>query len=528
MRFVPTVLVLIVVAATAGAADTEPRTIALPEADLSELKLDAEAKQRFDELQGEIRRRQRVARAEDVAALYGELGMLYQGYLLFEPSLACYENAAYLDPSEFQWAYLAGVAYQRGNALAEAEAAFRKTLELNPGYAPALRRLGDVALAANRLDEAEYFYRQVLTLLNHSPYALEGMGVIELRRQAYGRAIQLLETALEQDPRATRIHYSLAMAYRGLGNAEAAKKHLALRGERKPGAHDPLMVIVSEMGSSAYTHVQRGLLAAREGDYEKAHGEFTIAVTQDPENQDARMALYDSLERLGRSGDARAQLDTILELFPQNPIAHYHKAQLLDQEGETERAIAHYRAAVTSDPGYVRARYFLANKLMESGSFAEAAEHYAALSAAHPDEIRILYQLGLARLASGDCDRALAPLETAHTGNPRHYLILVALVRTASSCPAATASQREQALALARDLHGNRRTPESTETLAMALAANGVFDEAIALQTRLANASDAAHLMANLQHYQRGEPAESAWPADAPVYRSPPPTAGDG
>jgi tetratricopeptide (TPR) repeat protein len=350
---------------------------------------------------------------------------------------------------------------------------------------------------------------------------------VELRRQAYARAVQLLEAALAQAPQATRIHYSLAMAYRGLGNAEAAKKHLALRGDRKPGAHDPLMVTVSDKGSSAYTHVQRGLLAAREGDYETAHGEFVTAVAQDPENEDAQMALYDSLKKLGKSGDARGQLDTILERFPANPIAHYQKAQLLDQEGETELAVVHYRAAVTNDPGYVRARYFLANKLMEKGSFAEAAEHYAVLRAAHPDEVRILYQLGLARLASGDCGRALEPLEIAHAGNPRQYLIIVALVRAASTCPAAGSSQREQTLTLARELHTNQPSPGSAETLAMALAANGVFDEAIALQTRLVNAGSTPQLEADLRRYQGGEPAQSAWPPDAPVYRSPPPTAGD-
>jgi len=524
MRLVSALLFLMV-AATTPAAGTGPRAVDLPETDFSELKLDAQAAQRFDELQIEIRRKRRIAPAGDLAALYGELGMLYHGYLLFDPALLSYENAAYLDPSDFRWIYLVGVVLQHGNALDGAETAFRKTLELNPGYSPALRRLGDVTLAANRLDEAEYFYDAVLRLLHHSPYALEGLGVIELRRKSYRRAVQLMETALEQAPRADRIHYSLAMAYRGLGDAESAREHLAQRGHKKPGAHDPLMMEVSNQGSSAYTHVQRGLLAAREGDYEKASGEFATAVAQDPENQDAHMALYDSLNRLGRTDEARAQLDTILELFPDNAVAHYQKAQQLDQAGDTERALVHYRDAVGSDPGYVRARYYLANKLMESGEFAEAAGHYATLRTALPDEIRILYQLGLARLASGDCDRALDPLETAWTANPRQYLILVALVRAAATCPAATAAQRQQALTLARELHGNQHTPDTTETLAMALAANGGFEEAIALQTQLVSPRGAPHLAANLRYFQDGQPAPSAWPPDSRTYRSPPPVA---
>ena len=60
-------IAFLMLAASALAAETVPRTVDLPEADLSELKLDAQGARRFEELRDEIRRRQRVTAAVDMA-----------------------------------------------------------------------------------------------------------------------------------------------------------------------------------------------------------------------------------------------------------------------------------------------------------------------------------------------------------------------------------------------------------------------------------------------------------------------------
>ena len=51
-----------------------------------------------------------------------------------------------------------------------------------------------------------------------------------MSRRNYAEAVEHFEKTLAQVPGANRVHYSLAMAYRGLGNAEKVKTHLAQQG----------------------------------------------------------------------------------------------------------------------------------------------------------------------------------------------------------------------------------------------------------------------------------------------------------
>ena len=110
-------------------------------------------------------------------------------------------------------------------------------LELNPAEAAAYGGLGRAASALGRHQEAiEYFTR-----------------------------------ALELQPRATIIHYQLALAYRRLGDMEAARAHLEQRGDKEIAYADPLLDaieplkteniadVVLEMASNPEEHDDRSL-----------------------------------------------------------------------------------------------------------------------------------------------------------------------------------------------------------------------------------------------------------------------------
>ena len=55
------------------------------------------------------------------------------------------------------------------------------------------------------------------------PAAHYGLGQIAMSRRDYAEAWDHFEKTLAQVPGANRVHYSLAMAYRGLGDAEKVK-----------------------------------------------------------------------------------------------------------------------------------------------------------------------------------------------------------------------------------------------------------------------------------------------------------------
>ena len=170
---------------------------------------------------------------------------------------------------------------------------------LQPYDFAALVRFGEVSLDLDRLDDAEAAYRRALTLNPGSPSVMAGLGQLALSRQEYGDAVMYFEAALRAAPEANRLHYSLAMAYRGLGDMEAAKRHLELRGTVGVRPPDPVVDQLLLLKEGERVHLVRGRLAFASGRYQEAADEFGAAVAADPRSARALVNLGTALAQLG-------------------------------------------------------------------------------------------------------------------------------------------------------------------------------------------------------------------------------------
>ena len=65
-----------------------------------------------------------------------------------------------------------------------------------------------------------------------------------------------------------------------------------------------------------------------------------------------------------------------LTVSPLSVVAHNNRGRLLAEEGEPDRALAHFRRAVEIKSDYTHARYNLGNLLMQQGELAEAEQHF--------------------------------------------------------------------------------------------------------------------------------------------------------
>ena len=86
--------------------------------------------------------------------------------------------------------------------------------------------------------------------------------------------------------------------------------------------------------------------------------------------------------------------------------------------------------------------------------------------------------------------------------------------------------QRQQALTAATAMYEREPDGDSAETLAMAAAANGHFQDAVDLQAqamfealRIGDQNQLAWLRENMTRYEAGQPANAAWPQTAEVFR---------
>lgn len=275
-------------------------------------------------------------------------------------------------------------------------------------------------------------------------------------------------------------------------------------------------------------YMKQGDEALRAGNPEVAAQMFGDAVSVAPGSIDSRLRLSQTLAALGRSTEAREQLEAALEIDPLHGTANYLKASALEQEGKEKLAIGHYRAAANADSGDLLSRARLAVLLMRQEKYPEAERQLRGIVEAQELSADAHYYLGLAALAQDECVDGIEALESASRLGPHDPRVQQALSRAYSTCPVSTEAQKRESLLVAEQL--NQRYPgrHASATLAMAMAANDRFEEAIGLQTRaifeaikVDDKSGQRELYMDLQRYQNGEPASRAWPEGSPIFAPP-------
>jgi tetratricopeptide (TPR) repeat protein len=89
-------------------------------------------------------------------------------------------------------------------------------------------------------------------------------------------------------------------------------------------------------------------------------------------------------------------------------MAHYNLGIALNEQGDTDGAIAHYRQALELWPGYAEAHYNLGRLLVQKDQLDEAITHYEKALEINPADAEAHNNLGAALFASGRVEEAIA------------------------------------------------------------------------------------------------------------------------
>ncbi|HSL81897.1 MAG TPA: tetratricopeptide repeat protein, partial [Thermoanaerobaculia bacterium] len=385
-----------------------------------------------------------------------------------------------------------------------------RALQETPGV---LVHTAEALLELGRLDEAESALRRVLSASPESPSARAVLGQIALSRGEHELAVEYLESALQAVPQATRLHYPLALAYRGMGRMEEAQEHLELRGEIGVRPPDPLIDELEELKTGERVHILRGRTAFRFGDFEAAAREFRKAVEESPDSVGPRVNLGSALGQLGDRIGAIHQFRRVLGLAPDNVAAHYNLGVLVGLEGDAAEAVEHLTRAVELQPGDGEAWRELAEALVRVGRAEDALAAYTRASGILPYDPGT--RLGEAQLLVnlGRFEEAARRLEESHAVNPRSPRVVNSYARFLAAVPDAALRDGERAVELAAQLVEAQPTAAHAETLALALAEAGRCDEAAEWQQKVLDAHRQAGdegllpgLEAALARYRAGAP----------------------
>ncbi len=205
---------------------------------------------------------------------YGKLGQIYHAYSLSAPAHDCYLNASLLAPKDFRWTYLVARLDHQEGRFDDAIRRYRIARTLRPDYVAVPVNLGNIFLELNRLKEARASFTEALEIDKNNPAAHYGLGQVALSSRNYDEAIRHFDATLAQVPSANRVHYSMAMAYRGVGDVEKVKAHLAQQGSVGVRVSDPLVDGLQDLIEGVRVHLARGKLAFEAKRYADAPRSF--------------------------------------------------------------------------------------------------------------------------------------------------------------------------------------------------------------------------------------------------------------
>jgi tetratricopeptide (TPR) repeat protein len=462
--------------------------------------------------------------AGDLADAYGEMGKLLVAAEYLDAAESCFANAQMLMPGDMRWPYYLGHVYRFKNEPAKAASAFAQTLALQADHVPSLVWLGEMHLTQNQPDAAEPLFAKALSLQPREAVAWFGLGRVALARQQYAAAIKHLEAALALAPQASRIHYPLAMAYRGQGDRRNAEAHLRQRGEVEIPSADPLLNQLGGLLENAAAYEVRGSEALGKREWAEAITNLRKAIELAPQDPGTRLNLGTALFMTGDAGGALEQFETAARLAPQSPKAQYSIGVLMEAAGHDQDAIDRFSAAVKYDPGYVEAQMQLADALRRTGRLDDALSHYSEVIKTSPaiSQARFGYAMALVRLQR--YQEARDRLTEAVKTYPDQPGFAHALARLLASAPDNRIRDGRAALTLLEPLLKQQKTIGLAETMAMALAEVGQFEAAAEWQREaIAGASQTqrevlARLTENLRLYERHQPCRIPWREDDPVF----------
>lgn len=499
------------------------------------------------------------------------LGDVYLDQGRLEAARASYEKALEIDPGSTAARYGLGRVEAEAGRPERAVEHFERVLEAGPGaglvhyrLAQAYRALGDTGKAERHLEQRgetgvgfpDPLRREVTRLkvttafdvvqsLARNPEVMsdeELVGFAVAQFGDVGGAVEelsrLLETFPEDgDPAArARVDYVVGTLLARLGRWEEAETHLRraleldpelaaarvrlaralARTERPKAALELLDRQLAETPESWDARLERATVLAALGRGEAAAAALEELVGERPESGEAWLRLASIRGQLGdEPGALRALENAVRRDLPaaDRPTAHQRLAELLKRRGEIERAIAQYEQALEADPGFLKARLALGGLLAQSGRYGEAAEIYhRAVEQAPEDEAARLAET-TALILAGRHGQARERLEAGLEVLPDSPALLRTLARHLAASPDRSVRDGARALELARRALEIEPTLENAETLAMAQAEAGRFDQAAATQEEiLRRAREAgaprqvlARLETNLERYRRGE-----------------------
>lgn len=306
--------------------------------------------------------RQFFRRFHPLPLFYRALGGLFQKRGNASLALACYREAARVNPADALSPFLLGrLLLLQGDVKAATES-FREALRARPDYAEAQNNLGVALYEQGQLTEAADCYRKALRLQPGYAAAYNNLGNVELSRGQAAEAEASFRQALRRDTGYAEAHNNLGTALKEQGRYQEAEQSLREALRLKPGF------------AGAMSNLGGALLS--QGKPEEAVTAYQEALRLQPDLGEAHANLAMVLGDTGQLAQAAAYYEKQLRRNPHSPQAHNRLGAALQAQGIWDEANRHFKAALEARPNYAEAYANLGTSFVFLGNLEKALESY--------------------------------------------------------------------------------------------------------------------------------------------------------
>jgi tetratricopeptide (TPR) repeat protein len=313
------------------------------------------------------------------------------------------QSALDLDPQLTEARGNLASVYANNGDLVSAEKLLRQALEDDPSYKEGHLKLALILVEQNRKSDAEEELNRAVALAPEDPATLSTVGKAEMRMGKSGEGIARLQKVVKLAPDLAASHLDLALALADSYDLPAALAETSEAVRLAP--------------QSGVAHFYRGRILYDLGRTSEAQPEFEAARQLVPNMPDPRyfLALIDKQE--AKFPLAAGLLEETVKLQPRNVMAWYLLGQCLEQQSETEKAIAAWRQAIAIDPNFSQGLFALARALRSSDR-AESDQFMARYSAIQKerrivDSVDTLANNGVVAASAHDWPEAIRQLKAA-------------------------------------------------------------------------------------------------------------------
>lgn len=341
-----------------------------------------------------------------------------------EAALATWRRILTADTDRARAHATLGAIYADHDMLADAEAAYREAVRLEPDHLDYVRGHANVLERLRRDDEAAAAWSRVLDLAAGDRAARrearQRVVAIWARSQRLGRSVADLERRFRATPPDVEAGRFLAEAYRVQRRPDEARRVLAEVIALEPGDVESLLAL------------ERARATA--GDLDGAIEVLARLVEADPRRAPQYLQrMAEHALALYRDEDAVRYAARAVEHTPDDAEAHRRLGDLYRARQDTERAIASYRRAIELDERLFPTYLELAELHLARGELREADILYRRVLRASPDDdlvgraARASIQIHIGNGTLEELEQDLLPLAIGHTQRPIYRRAVVEL-----------------------------------------------------------------------------------------------------